>query len=151
MNRGDRPPRPPMPRVRTEPVVFIGDKPTMTYVFEVIGQVLSGAPEVKVKARGKAISRAVDVAEVVRRHKLTEGKVEVRQVHIGTERLTNRDGRDANVSSIEIILIRNGGPDAGPATTPSSGGPVRGPPPAGAPSPPQGTASARAEGSPPGT
>ncbi len=140
-----------MPRVRTEPVVFIGDKPTMTYVFEVIGQVLSGAPEVKVKARGKAISRAVDVAEVVRRHKLTEAKVEVRHVHIGTERLTNRDGRDANVSSIEIILVRSGGPEAGAPPTPPSGGPARGPPPAGAPSSPPTTATARREGSPSGT
>lgn len=109
-----------MPRVRTEPVVFVGDKPTMTYVFEVLGQVLSGAPEVKVKARGKAISRAVDVAEVVRRHKLAEGHVQVSNVKIGTERLTNRDGKDANVSAIEIVLARTGEAP----TLPRLGGPA---------------------------
>ncbi len=132
-----------MHHVRTDPVVFVGDKPTMTYVFEVVGQLLSGAPEVKVKARGKAISRAVDVAEVVRRHKLTEGAVHVVNVRIGTERLTNRDGKDANVSSIEIVLTRAGGA-AGPSAPPTgSGGPQA--PPAAATAPPAGTPS----GSPP--
>lgn len=114
-----------MPRVRTEPIVFVGDKPTMTYVFEVVGQLLSGAPEVKVKARGKAISRAVDVAEIVRRHKLTEGAVQVHHVRIGTERLTNRDGKDANVSSIEIVLTRAGGA-AGGSNLPTAAVPGKG-------------------------
>lgn len=113
-----------MPRVRTDSVVYIGDKPTMTYVFEVVGQLNSGAPEVRIKARGKAISRAVDVAEVVRRHRLAEGKVEVLHVRIGTERLTNRDGKDANVSSIEIALTRVGAPggSGGPAGASAAGG-----------------------------
>jgi archaea-specific DNA-binding protein len=105
-------------------VVYIGDKPVMTYVFEVVGQLNSGAPEVRVKARGKAISRAVDVAEIVRRHKLIEGQVQVQNVKIGTERLTNRDGKDANVSSIEIVLTRSGGPPTVSPVAPGSPPPV---------------------------
>jgi len=91
------------------PVVFIGLKPTMTYVFQVVTQLNSGAGPVVVKARGNAIGKAVDVAEVVRRRFL-EGQVEVGPISIDTERLTNREGREANVSSIAIPLTRTGPP-----------------------------------------
>ena len=87
--------------------VFIGLKPTMTYVFQVVTQLNSGAGPVVVKARGNAIGKAVDVVEVVRRRFL-EGQVELGAIAIGTERLVNRDGRDANVSSIAIPLTRTG-------------------------------------------
>jgi archaea-specific DNA-binding protein len=88
-----------------EITVYIGLKPTMTYVFQVITQLNSGGGAVFVKARGNAITRAVDVVEVVRRRFL-EGQVEVGAITISTERLTNHDGRDANVSSISIPVIR---------------------------------------------
>jgi len=106
-----------------EITVYIGLKPTMTYVFQVITQLNSGAGPVIVKARGNAIARAVDVVEVVRRRFL-EGQVDVGPIHIGTERLTNHDGRDANVSSIAIPVIRTTpvpaapGPAAGPGLAP---------------------------------
>jgi DNA-binding protein len=93
-------------RSATEPVVYIGTKPVMTYVFEVISQLNSGVDDVRIKARGNAISHAVDVAEVARRHKLMEGKVKIKGVSIGTERLVNRAGRETNVSTIEIMLAR---------------------------------------------
>ena len=91
------------------PVVFIGLKPTMTYVFQVVTQLNSGAGPVVIKARGNAIGKAVDVAEVVRR-RFMEGHVEVGPISIETERLTNREGREANVSSISIPLTRTGPP-----------------------------------------
>ncbi|MCI4351090.1 MAG: DNA-binding protein Alba [Thermoplasmata archaeon] len=87
--------------------VFIGVKPTMSYVFQVVAQLNSGAGAVVVKARGNVISRAVDVVEVVRRRFL-EGQVEVGPVTIDTERLVNRERREANVSSIAITLRRKG-------------------------------------------
>ncbi len=87
--------------------VFIGQKPTMTYVFQVVSQLNSGAGPVVVKARGNAIGKAVDVVEVVRRRFL-EGQVLIGTISIDTERLVNRDGRDANVSSIAIPLSRTG-------------------------------------------
>ena len=91
----------------TGATVFIGQKPTMTYVFQVVSQLNSGAGPVVVKARGNAIGKAVDVVEVVRRRFL-EGQVSVGTISIDTERLVNRDGRDANVSSIAIPLSRTG-------------------------------------------
>jgi archaea-specific DNA-binding protein len=107
-----------------EITVYIGLKPTMTYVFQVITQLNSGAGPVIVKARGNAIARAVDVVEVVRRRFL-EGQVDVGPIQIGTERLTNHDGRDANVSSISIPVIRTtpvpvSVPAAAPVPTPAS-------------------------------
>jgi archaea-specific DNA-binding protein len=94
--------------------VFIGQKPTMTYVFQVVTQLNAGLGPVIVKARGNAIGKAVDVAEVVRRRFL-EGQVDVGPISIDTERLVNREGRDANVSSIAIHLTRTGPPAAGAA------------------------------------
>lgn len=92
----------------------------MSYVFEVVAQLNSGAGPVVVKARGNAIAKAVDVVEVVRRRFL-EGQVDVGSISVGTERLVNRSGREANVSSIAIPLTRRGpprapGPDGAPAT-----------------------------------
>ncbi|MCI4320278.1 MAG: DNA-binding protein Alba [Thermoplasmata archaeon] len=102
--------------------VFIGTKPTMSYVFQVVAQLNSGAGAVVVKARGNVISHAVDVVEVVR-HRFLQGQVDVGPITIDTERLVNREKREANVSSIAITLRRKG-----PL-------PQR-PPPAAAPTPP---------------
>ncbi|HLN44771.1 MAG TPA: DNA-binding protein Alba [Candidatus Sulfotelmatobacter sp.] len=86
--------------------VLIGNKPVMNYVLACITLFHSGTREVKVKARGKAISRAIDVAEVVRRRFLPD--VKIKKVNIGTDQLLGRDesGNSTNVSSIEIILQR---------------------------------------------
>ncbi len=97
--------------------VFIGQKPTMTYVFQVVSQLNSGAGPVVVRARGNAIGKAVDVVEVVRRRFL-EGQVALGPIAIDTERLVNREGRDANVSSIAIPLTRTGPAPAGRPAAP---------------------------------
>ncbi|MCI4339648.1 MAG: DNA-binding protein Alba [Thermoplasmata archaeon] len=94
--------------------IYIGTKPTMTYVFQVVAQLHSGAETVIVKARGNVIGKAVDVVEVVRRRFL-EHQVAIGTITIDTERLVNRDGREANVSSIAIPLTRTGPLPAAPA------------------------------------
>ena len=95
------------------PRVFIGLKPTMTYAFQVVTQLNSGAAPVLVKARGNAIGKAVDVVEVIRR-RLLPGEIAVGTIEIGTERLTNRDGRETNVSSITIPVTRTTVPPVPP-------------------------------------
>jgi DNA-binding protein len=105
----------------TAATVYIGPKPTMTYVFQVVAQVHSGASPVVVKARGNAIAKAVDVVEVVRKRFL-EGAVDIGPITIDTERLVNREGREANVSSIAIpVTLRPG------ATIPMPGKPSKAP------------------------
>jgi DNA-binding protein len=105
------------PPTASAATVYIGLKPTMTYVFQVVAQLNSGADPVVVRARGNAIAKAVDVVEVVR-HRFLEGQVEVGRIAIDTERLTNREGHDANVSAIAIPLSRVGPLPAEPPGTP---------------------------------
>jgi DNA-binding protein Alba len=89
--------------VPSENTVYIGNKPLMNYVLAVVTQ-FNSSPEVSVKARGKNIARAVDVAEIVRNRYVPQAKV--RTIEIGTEKLTGEEGRTANVSSIEIFLTK---------------------------------------------
>ncbi|MGC9515563.1 DNA-binding protein Alba [Methanocrinis sp.] len=84
-------------------VVFVGNKPVMNYVLAVVTQFNSGAGEVKIMARGRAISRAVDVAEVSRSRFL--GDVNVKDIQISTETM-NTDRGETNVSAIEITLSK---------------------------------------------
>jgi len=75
----------------------------MSYVLAVITQFNSGSDEVIIKARGRAISTAVDAAEITRNRFATDK--EVKEIKIGTESIINEEeGRTSNVSSIEIIL-----------------------------------------------
>ena len=84
--------------------IFIGGKPFMNYITAVVMQFRTkGAEEVIVKARGKFISRAVDVAEVSSKRFL-EGTVEVSEIKVDSEEFKNKEGKDVRVSSIEIIL-----------------------------------------------
>ena len=86
-----------------ENVIYVGSKPPMSYVLAVVTQFnTSGSDEVIIKARGRAISRAVDTAEIVRNRFVTNAKV--KDIKIATESLTNEEGRASNVSSMEIIL-----------------------------------------------
>jgi DNA-binding protein Alba len=85
--------------------VLIGRKPVMNYVLACITSFHGGAKEVSVKARGKAISRAIDVVEVVRRRFLPD--VKVSKIGIGTDQLPPHEGNQvSNVSTIEITLRR---------------------------------------------
>jgi DNA-binding protein len=86
--------------------VLIGRKPVMNYVLACITSFHGGAKEVSVKARGRAISRAIDVVEVVRRRFLPD--VEVASISIGTDQISLREEGSglSNVSTIEIILKR---------------------------------------------
>jgi len=85
-----------------ENVVFVGIKPVMNYVLAVITQFNQGTGEVVLKARGRAISRAVDAAEIVR-NRFLQG-VNVENIKIGTEEVQAEGGGQTNVSTIEITL-----------------------------------------------
>ncbi|UCE44080.1 MAG: DNA-binding protein Alba [Candidatus Bathyarchaeota archaeon] len=86
--------------------VLIGRKPVMNYVLACITLFHGGANEIAVKARGRAISRAVDVVEVVRRRFMPD--VKVKTIDIGTDQLPPREegGSPSNVSTIEIKLAK---------------------------------------------
>ena len=86
--------------------VLIGKKPIMNYVLACITFFHGGAQEVSIKARGRSISRAIDVAEVVRHRFLPD--VKIKSIGIGTDQFeSEEEGTSAtNVSTIEITLVR---------------------------------------------
>ena len=86
-------------------VVYIGRKPTMSYVLAIITSFTgSDAKDVTLKARGQSITTAVDAAEITRRRFMKE--LNVSEITIGTEEIEQEEGGTRNVSTIEITLTR---------------------------------------------
>jgi len=86
-------------------VVYIGRKPAMSYVLAIITSFAgSDAKDVTLKARGRAITTAVDIAEITRRRFMKE--LNVGKITIGTEEIKREEGGTRNVSTIEITLTR---------------------------------------------
>ncbi len=86
-------------------VIYVGNKPVMNYVLAAVTQFTEGARDVTITARGRAISRAVDTAEVVRNRFLLD--VVIDKIQIGTEELKSEKGDSIKVSSIEIFMKRS--------------------------------------------
>jgi len=83
--------------------IYVGKKPTMNYVLACLTQFNNGSNTVTVKARGRAISRAVDVAQVLTKRFATD--IKVQGISINTEQVkSTMTGGMSNVSSIEIKL-----------------------------------------------
>ena len=95
--------QPPKPRAPIPPdTILIGNKPVMSYATAVMMHFHGGRNILTLKARGRAISRAVDTAEITRNRFVQNAKI--KEIKIGTESITNEEGRNSNVSSIEISL-----------------------------------------------
>ena len=78
----------------------------MFYVTGVVMQFTTqGAHEVYIKARGKFIARAVDVAEVTAKRFL-EGTVKLKDIKVDSEEFENKEGRQVRVSTIELLLVK---------------------------------------------
>ena len=86
-------------------VIYIGRKPVMAYCLAVMTALKAEDSEVTLMARGRAISKAVDVAEVVRNQFVAD--LSVKDISIGTEQLENEDGSPRNISNISIQLAKD--------------------------------------------
>jgi DNA-binding protein len=87
--------------------IFIGNKPPMMYVTAMITAFNNeGVDRLVLKARGRAISRAVDVAEIARRRFLND--IETSKIDIGTEQMPTQDGGTRGVSTIAITIEKTG-------------------------------------------
>ena len=82
--------------------VFIGKKPLMTYVTATLVQ-LANEPTVLVKARGRSITRAVDVAQIIVKRMDNMG-YKIGHVKIGSQMIQSEDGKERNVSTIEVQI-----------------------------------------------
>jgi len=87
---------------RDDNIIYIGKKPSMAYVLAVVTQFGSGTNEIVIKARGRAISKAVDVAEIVKNKFAQDAKVT--GIEIGTEILETETKEKINVSTMTIKL-----------------------------------------------
>ncbi|MGQ4892067.1 MAG: DNA-binding protein Alba [Candidatus Njordarchaeia archaeon] len=87
------------------PTIFIGKKPFMRYIMAAMAIILNEKPtKIKIVARGRAISRAVDLAEVLRTRYLP-GVIDIENIKISTDEIKNEEsGRVDRVSTIEILM-----------------------------------------------
>jgi DNA-binding protein len=85
--------------------VLVGKKPVMNYVLAILTLLNQGVNEITVKARGRAISKAVDAIEIVR-NRFLPGKIDVKEIKIGSQTITSSDGRQTRVSTIEIVIVK---------------------------------------------
>lgn len=85
-------------------LMYIGKKSSMNYVLAINSRMTEGLDEMTIKARGKNISKAVDVAEIVTNRFITDANDD--QVKISTEEITRENGTKTNVSTIEIVIKR---------------------------------------------
>jgi len=92
-----------MSQPQTANTVLVGKKQVMNYVIAVLTLVHQGVRDIYIKARGRAISKAVDTVEIIR-NRFLPGKVDVEDIKIGSQTVTNPQGREARVSIIEIKL-----------------------------------------------
>ena len=90
-------------KAKDEDTILIGKKGVMNYVLAVVTQFNKGADNVLIKSRGRAISKAVDVAEVTRRRFVPDAKVT--DIKIATEEIEGEEGI-IPVSAMEITLAK---------------------------------------------
>ena len=88
----------------TTNVIFVGKKPVMTYVTATLVQ-LANDNLVTLKARGKSIVKAVDVAQIVEKRMGSLG-YKIKDVRLGAEQMQSQDGKTRNVSTIEIDIVK---------------------------------------------
>lgn len=86
-------------------IVFIGKKPILTYLNATL-TLLANEPVVTIKARGRSIITAVDVSQMIVKRMNAMG-YKVSGVRIFSERLQSKDGKERNVSTIEIDVSRS--------------------------------------------
>ena len=84
--------------------ILVGNKNVMSYVLACVTLFNKGAKKVIIKARGRLISRAVDVAEITRHRFVSD--LTVKNIEIGTTTVQTDKGSDLNVSTIDITLTR---------------------------------------------
>jgi DNA-binding protein len=87
-----------------ENAIYIGKKGTMNYCLVVVTIFNKGEKECTIRARGRSISKAVDVAEIAVR-KFLPDIIEIDNVRIGSEELESEYGMKT-VSTIDIVLKR---------------------------------------------
>ena len=85
-------------------VIFVGGKTLMSYVSSVVALFEFGVLEVVVSSRGKFISKAVDVSEVVKKKFLKD--VVIKEIKIDSQEFDNKEGKKVTVSTMDLTLAK---------------------------------------------
>ncbi|MEK6843436.1 MAG: DNA-binding protein Alba [Candidatus Micrarchaeota archaeon] len=85
-------------------IIYVGKKDTMAYVLAVISQLNQGIPEIHVKARGRSISKAVDITQIVKNRFMPN--MLIKSIDVSTEDVASDDGRMSKVSSMDITISK---------------------------------------------
>ncbi len=83
--------------------ILVGKKPVMNYVLAALQLISQGVDEIVIKARGRAISKAVDTVEIVR-SRFMKDKINVKNISIGSQEIESQEGRKSRVSTIDIVI-----------------------------------------------
>lgn len=94
------------PAMHADGIIYVGKKGVMSYVWAVVMQFNNGSAEVKVKARGRSISKAVDVSQIIK-NRFIQNAV-IKNIDLSTEELQSEDGSMSKVSSMEITMALSG-------------------------------------------
>jgi len=89
-------------KTRNDGVINVGKKPNMAYVTACILQLSSGVKKLTIQSRGHSISKAVDVAEILRNRFRKD--VKIKNIKIGTQEMETEDKNKINISTIAIEL-----------------------------------------------
>jgi DNA-binding protein len=85
-------------------VIYVGKKGVMNYVMAAITQLSKGEKEIHVKARGRSISKAVDIVQLLKNRFETAAKI--KGIEIGTEEVKAEEGGMIKVSTIDIVVTK---------------------------------------------
>lgn len=83
-------------------VIYVGKKEVMNYVMAAITQMNKGEKDIHVKARGRSISKAVDVVQLLKNR--FETGIVIKNIEIGTEEVEADEGGKIKVSTIDIVM-----------------------------------------------
>ena len=83
-------------------VIYVGKKEVMNYVMAAITQMNKGEKDIHVKARGRSISKAVDVVQLLKNR--FEPGIAIKGIEIGTEEVEADEGGKIKVSTIDIVV-----------------------------------------------
>ena len=90
-----------------ENCILVGQKPFMNYL-KSVNTLFRGKKlkEIEIKARGKNIKKAIDLAENSRNKSCHDLKISCSKVEIGTETFTSKEdpNKEISVSTISICL-----------------------------------------------
>lgn len=90
---------------RDDNIIFVGKKPVMNYVLACLTMFQNGSADVTLKARGLAIAKAVDAAQITTQRFAPD--VTVKGIKISTEQVKDLESEAmSSVSSIEIQLSK---------------------------------------------